>query len=715
MGASIFQAGIYTQDSRSIRIDTPLGKDALLLRHFSGQEGYSQLFHYEVDLLSPKGDIKPEDIVGEYVNVTVEATTESPRLFSGYINYFEYTGLEKRGLYGYKATLVPWLWFLSKRTNCRVFQNQTVPQILTAVFDELGFTDYNFSGLSSKHPPLEYCVQYRESDLDFVLRLLEQEGIYFHFEQADDKHTLMLSDDKSSYAPLAPNTILHSSGTREGRHILQWRHSFQYYSGKWSLNDFNFEKFGQSLESGLPSVRSFKNNQNYERYDYPGSYESIERGRELTKLRMEQEESGFAKAGGKSNVTTFGIGRKFTLLSDECAADSKKKFVITGLYHQASESSYLDNGEDENKDDDLYFNQFECIPEDVNFRAPLHTPKPRIDGVQTAIVCGKLGDEIYTDEYGRIKIQFHWDRYGEKDENSSCWVRVATTSAGKKWGSVSLPRVGQEVVVTFLEGDPDRPLVIGSVYNISNMPPFSLPGDKTKSGYKSRSSKSGQASNYNEIVFDDKKGEESLSIHAEKDFNMNVKNNLGASTKGNASTSVVGNSSDSVDGNSSLTVGGDHSVSVTGKQNITVSGTQTQAVTGKQTLNVSADQEESISGNITQSATNHTVSLSADHTLNATNQKISLGSAQEVSASSQKFTISGLQNVQADAQTVNVTGKTSTTATDIALSAGSKISLAVGGTSIQIDGGGVTITLGASSVKVDATGVSVSGPMIKLN
>lgn len=712
MGTIVFSgSNQYTQDSRPIRIDTSLGKDVLLLRHFKGQEGYSQLFQYEVDVLSYRGDIKAEEVVGEHICITVGATTDTPRMFSGYINYFEYTGLESRGLYGYKAVLVPWLWFLSKSTDCRVFQRMTVPQILESVFSDLGFANFKLSGLNNRYPELEYCVQYRESDLNFVLRLMEQEGIYFYFEQNENKHTLLLADDKSSSFILEPAVLEHSSGSRKEETIQQWKRSFQYFSGKWCLSDYNFEKFDKLLQAECSALVSLKGNSQLERYDYPGTFIEQDRGSSLTKLRMELEESGFTKASGKSNVTSVFIGRKFTLHSDECSADTHKNFVITRLYHQATEGSYLEQSEE----GDAYFNEFECIPDNVNFRPPLITSKPKIDGVQTAVVCGKTGDEIYTDQYGRIKVQFHWDRYGKKNEESSCWVRVATQWAGKKWGAVGIPRVGQEVVVTFLEGDPDRPMVIGSVYNRGHMPPYTLPGEKTKSGIKSRSSKGGQSSNYNEIAFDDKVGAELISIHAEKDLNTNVKNNVSTDTKGNSTTKVAGNSSDSVEGNKSLSVSKDHSVSVSGNQNVSVTGKQTISVTGNQTVNVSADQEESVSGNIKLSTTNQTLDISSDQTINATNQKITLGAAQEVTASSQKFTIGGSQNVQAEDQDVTITGKTMTTATEIILSAANKISLTVGKTSIQIDSNGVTISTGSSSVKVDVADVSVSGPMIKLN
>lgn len=705
MATQLFRGDQFTQANRYIRIDTGLGPDTLLLKSIEGSEALSSLFQFDVEMLSLQGDIKAEDIVGDHVSVAIDACSANPRIFNGLVSRFEFTGLERRGIYGYRARFVPWLWFLKNRSNCRVFQNKTVQEILETLFSEFGFSDYRFA-LSEQYPRLEYCVQYRETDFDFISRLLEQEGIFYYFEHQTDKHVLHLVDSVSSYTSLDPKKVEHSSGSREGEYISTWRHRYGYFPGKWQQTDFNYEKFHHSLFTEVSSVIKLKNNKNFSIYEYPGQYQDNERGAALAKLRMEQQESCFDIISARSNLCSLAAGKKFTLKSDESPADNKKGFVVTRVDHKASESSYLDDDEDA----DLYSNRFECIPEQVTFRPQPVTAKPRIDGVQTALVVGKSGDEIYTDEYGRIKLQFHWDLYGNRDEDSSCWVRVATQWSGKKWGTIGIPRVGQEVVVTFLNGDPDYPLVIGSVYNSAHMPPYDLPGDSTISGVKSRSTKGGDGSTYNEISMDDRKGSEAITIHAQKDFNIDVGNNVGANaagnassnTDGNASTSVGGDNSVSVTGNDSLSVNGNYSGTVDGNKSFTVSGNQESTVSGNDSTSVSGDQDASVGGDRSASVGgNQTASVSGNEEASISgNQTVNVGATQDVSAATHNL---------------NVTGASSTSATEINLSGKSKIALSVGGTSITVDASGVTISMGASSVKVDPSGVSVTGPIVKLN
>lgn len=706
----------FTQADRSLRVDTPLGEDVLLLYKFEAWEAFSQPYSCSIDMLSRRDDIQASEILSEPVTVTIDATSSAPRFFNGHVVGFEFTGFQERGLCGYRAEIVPWLWFLGKSSNCRVFQNQSVTEILESLFTGLGFSDYTLSRLSGNYPKLDYCVQYRETDLNFVSRLLEQEGIFYYFLHERGKHTLVLADNSSDYLFLDNKTIEHRPGSWQGDFISQWRHRFRFFSGRWSQTDFDFEKFDHSLITKSSTVVTAANSGNYEQYDYPGYYKDTDRGRVLTNLKMELEENSHDIVTGTSSVQTLALGKKFVFHSDECPPDHKKKFVVTRLRHRIFDNSYVgsEQGADE-KDaaSEGYQNEFECIPDTVTFRPPLKTPKPKIEGVQTAVVVGKAGDEIYTDKYGRIKLQFHWDRYGSKNETSSCWVRVATQWAGKKWGTVAIPRVGQEVVVTFVDGDPDQPLVIGSVYNSAHKPPFTLPGAKTQSGIKSNSSKGG--GNYNEISFDDKAGAETITIHAAKDFNFNVGNNLGGSTTGNASTSVDGNSSDSVGGDQSLSVSGNQTLSVTGTQTVSVTGDRTANFSSNETLTVGGNQDQTISGDQSVTVTNQTHNISAKHTVNAADQTFSIDSAQEFSASTQTFSISGKQNFQAGSQEFNVDGKASISAAEIELSATSKITLSVGGSVVTIDSGKIEITLGASSVTVDPSGVTVMGPAIKLN
>ncbi len=703
----------FTQESRHLRIQTGLSKDLLLLRRFSGVEGFSRLFHFELDLLSHSGSIKPQDIVGDNVSITVEPEEGAPRFFNGFVKSFQYTGLEQRGLYAYKAEVVPWFWFLSKRTDCRVFQNQTVQEIVEFLFNELGFPDYVFA-LVEKHPKLEYCVQYNESDFDFISRLLEQEGIYYFFEHQPDKNILHLSDASSHYSDLSPAQIEHSSGAREAHYIRLWQHLYEYCSGAYAQSDFDFEKFNQSLLTETATTIKLKNNASFPRFEFPGGYRESEHGRSLTKLRMQQEELNFERVSAASNVHTLEVGKKFGFKSDENTVDHGKSYVITEIRHAAYDPSYLES----ESDDPPYTNQFVCLPAATTFRPPFITPKPRIDGVQTALVVGKSGDEIYTDKYGRIKLQFHWDRYGPKDETSSCWVRVATQWAGSKWGTIGIPRVGQEVVVTFVNGDPDQPLVIGSVYNNVHMPPFSLPDNKTMMGMKSRSSKGGDGGTYNELVIDDKKGAEEFRINAQKNFNMKVGKDAGCSTVGNSTSKVDGNSSSTVAGDTSHSTGGNDTFSVTGNRTATVSGNQNSTISGNSEGAIGGNSDDTIGGKSTLTVgSDNSISIGSKQEVSiGSNQTVSVGANQEFTVgANQSIQVGGKQEISALSQDISISTNANLSALQISQSGQTQISLSVAGSSITITPAGITLTMGASSVKIDPTGVTVAGPIVKLN
>lgn len=713
---SFFTADVkYTQDNRSMRVETALGKDMFLLRRLQATESFSQLFTIHIDLLSHEGNIRAEDIIGTHVALFIGTDGLQPRPLNGFVKSFVYTGLEKRGLYGYKAELVPWLWFLDKRTNCRVFQNQTVQKIVESLFTELGFHDFNFA-LIENHLPLEYCVQYQESDFNFISRLLEQEGLFYFFEHKDDKHILNITDNTSAFVFLDEKTIEHSSGSRNKPYLNAWRHHFQYCSGAFAQTDYNFENANLSLLTEVPTSIKLANNSALERFEFPGNYNESQRGQNLTKIRMQQEESEYQAVRAGGNIPQLEIGKKFKLLSDEALVDDKKTFVIAEIIHEAFEGSYLDeNAEDEPPSS--YKNFLVCLPEEVTYRPPLKTSKPRIDGVQTAVVVGKPGDEIYTDKYGRIKLQFHWDRYGEKNETSSCWVRVATLWAGNKWGTLNIPRVGQEVVVTFLNGDPDQPLVIGSVYNSNHMPPVTLPAGKNYAGMKSKTVK-GDVGGSNEFSLDDTGDSQQVKLHAKKDYNTTVGNDLNSSTTGNATYNVDGNNSSTVKGNATLSVQGNESASVQGNQDSSVQGNRSFTTAGNKTETTSGNAESTIGANESRNvSSNQDVTIGSNQSVTVgSNQTNTIGANQQTNVSgNQTIAVTGNQDISALAQNVSISTSATTSALSIAMNGQSQIALSVGGTSITIDPAGITLSMGASSVKIDATGVSVLGPLVKLN
>ncbi|HED35101.1 MAG TPA: type VI secretion system tip protein VgrG [Gammaproteobacteria bacterium] len=511
----------FTQVSRHISIDTPLGSDVLLLESFKGDESISGLFHFELALLSERHDIKAQELIGQQVTLSLKENEASRRYFHGYVVEFNQQLQADLRLRRYSAVVVPWLWFLQRRSDCRIFQHKNVPEIIEAVFRNLGFNDFELR-INATYLTRIYCVQYGETDFAFVSRLMEEEGIYYFFEHQSEKHTLILADSVISYKPCPEAEIEVQSGFLKQDHISRWDHRCSYRSGQWAQNDYNFETPRASLNTQVSTLLdSVFAEKKYQQYDYPGRYDSTLAGDELTLLRMQMEEVSHETIECDSTCRTLKTSGTFKVKKHADKTEVGRSYAITTIWHEASDASYLHD----NKSDHTYYrNTFTCIPAETIFRPPVTHPKRTIHSTQTAVVVGPKGEEIYTDEYGRVKVQFHWDRVGENNEMSSCWIRVAQSSAGNKWGAVYVPRIGQEVLITFLDGDPDRPLITGSVYNAYQMPPYNLPANKTQSGVRTRSSKGASAANFNEMRFEDRKGDEHIFVHAEKDHDIQVKN-----------------------------------------------------------------------------------------------------------------------------------------------------------------------------------------------
>jgi type VI secretion system secreted protein VgrG len=513
-------AAARTQTHRHLLCTTPLGKDVLLLTGFEGEEEMSKPYSYSLEFLSAKHDIGGKDLVGKPITWQVQPIGGTPRVYHGIVRNFaagEVGHVLK--MRAYHADVVPWIWFLTQTNDCRIFQNKTAPDIIKQIFDEGGFRDYT-PKLQGSYPTLEYCVQYRESDFDFISRLMEEYGIFFYFDHTSDKHMLILGDAKSAFKDCAETQIEFSRASKAMRLVTEWRHEYNFQPGKWAQTDYNFETPSASLVTDAASLVKIGGNDKFEVFDFPGRYGKAGDGKALTKVRMEEMEAAFDTVQGEGTYPAFTPGAKFKMVRHECESE-KKGYVITSIRHSALDESYSGDAEAEQ----MYTNTFTCIPDTVNYRAPRKTPRPVVRGPQTAVVVGPKGEEIYTDKYGRVKVQFFWDRLGKKDENSSCWVRVSQNWAGKNWGIAFHPRIGQEVIVDFLEGDPDRPIITGRVYNAEQMPPYALPANQTQSTIKSRSSKGGGTDDFNELRFEDKKGSEEVYFHAQKDYNQVVENN----------------------------------------------------------------------------------------------------------------------------------------------------------------------------------------------
>lgn len=502
----------YTQENRLISIsDLGLGTGSLLITNFSGTEYISQLFSFEVTLLSSNLDIKPEQVVGKDVTVTIQ--DGHSRCFHSYINSFVFGEIVADDLREYKLTLVPWLWFLSQTNDHRIFQNKNTQEIVSQILKDLGFNDFEFRAEGGT--PREYCIQHNESDLNFITRLLAEDGISYFFQHDKGKHQLVFIDPQYTHEPCPESDLEYSHGSNPNAQISRWEHGHHFRKGTWALNDFDFKTPDKDLKSHISTLSKFQNNASYEHYEYPGLYGS-NLGRTLVKMQMEAEEAQRDCVTAESDYTSLYAGGRFKLAKHTTESE-KGGYILISVTHVAIDKTYLHNDEEAELG---YSNSFTCVPDDVPIRPEIKS-RPVMRGPQTAIVVGPVGEEIYVDEYGRIKVQFIWDREGEKNEHSSCFLRVAQTWAGNKWGASFIPRIGHEVVVDFYDGDPDRPFVSGSVYNGKNRPPYSM---KTLSGIKSRSTKGGSAQNYNEIRFDDKKGTEQIYVHAEKDQDIVVEN-----------------------------------------------------------------------------------------------------------------------------------------------------------------------------------------------
>lgn len=510
-----------TQQGRLIGIDTPLGADVLLLRSFTGTEGMNRIFHFHLDLLSTNFNLNFDDIMGRNVTVRVRIEDGSERCLNGHIVRFAQLPVEGH-LARYEAVMAPWLWFLTRTADCKIFQEKSVPDILSELFDEYGFPDYELQ-LQGSYEPRTYCVQYRETDANFVMRLMEEEGIFFFFRHEDGRHVMVIGDNPSVHRTLPGQSQLrfeHVVGPgmeRDEDVIFDWCYQHEYRTGKYALKDYNFETPSTDLLTQVESTIDQGGNKSYEVYDHPGDYLNRSRGDTLVRTRIEEEETPHEVVNGAGNCRVLAVGYKFDLIEHD-RQDQNREYLVTSVTHSAHSGAFIAGTQGEGA---TYANSFTCIPSRVHYRPLRVTPKPVVEGCQTAVVTGPAGEEIYTDKYGRIKVQFHWDRLGSHNERSSCWMRVAQLWAGKQWGAMYIPRIGHEVVVDFLEGDPDRPLITGSLYHAENMPHYDLPGFQTLAYIKSNSSKGRRG--FNEIRFEDKTGSEQVFLHSEKRMDIRAK------------------------------------------------------------------------------------------------------------------------------------------------------------------------------------------------
>ncbi|MFZ4409507.1 MAG: type VI secretion system Vgr family protein [Paracraurococcus sp.] len=559
----------------SLSVVTAAGPDAFALESVEGEEHLSAPFRFTLRM-SALQEVDPTAIIGKPAHIVLQGAEGRARHLHGLVTRLAGAGTS------WTAELRPWLWRLSLSADSRIFQGRTVPQILDAIFDDLKQVDHR-AQLTAIYQPLDYCVQYQETAFAFVSRLMEAAGIAYHFEHTAEAHTLVLTDDPSAFKPCTGDGTLpfHPGDVADWRlddRITAATLEHALVADGYVANDFNFTTPANSLKATGGSGT-------WQLYEYPAGYDKLDAGNAVAKRRQELIEAEAVILSGQSPVRDLRPGATFTLKGHPTAA-LNVTWAVRSVRHSAGRREYG--------------NDFTAMPATAPFRPARTTPVPRIAGAQTAIVVGASGKETWTDKYGRVKVQFHWDRYGKKDETSSCWVRVAQGWSGVNWGAFALPRVGQEVVVTFLEGDPDRPLITGCVYNGDNPVPYTLPDNQTRTTFKTNSSPGGGG--FNEIRFEDAKDKEELYLHAQKDLKAEVLNDRTQDIGHDDVLTVKNDRKVTVtEGAESLTVSqGDRTVTVaTGKETHSVKGTRSLTVTGAETRKNEADFTHTVSGNLT--------------------------------------------------------------------------------------------------------------------
>ena len=689
-----------SQSNSPLAINTPLGDDVVIITNATITEQLGRLFSMEVELSSDDPALDFSTMVGGNATIRLELDGGT-RYWNGYVSRFVQTEADGSAGGRYRATLVPWLWFLTRTADCRIFQAMTVPDIIKQVFKDQGFTDIKDS-LTGTYTAWENCVQYRETDFNFVSRLMEHEGIYYFFTHENGKHTLVLADDVSAHATYPSYDTINfrtgRGGAASAESITGWTLEQEVQPGAYSLNDFNFETPKTSLLAksliSTPSAQS-----SFEVYDYPGEFSTQSDGTDYSQIRIEELHTQYEVVHGVTNARGVAAGFTFTLANSPRKDQNRSYLVTSASYHL---TGYKYGSGNAGNEGELYSCSFTAIDSTKPFRSARVTPKPLIQGPQTAMVVGPSGEEIHTDKYGRIVVQFHWDRYGKADENSSCWVRVSQAAwAGKKYGAMYIPRVGHEVIVEFLEGDPDLPIVTGRVYNADATPPYDLPAEKTKTTLKSASSKG--ADGFNELRFEDKAGSEQIFVHAEKDYHLRVKNDRLETILNDRHLHVTNNKFEKVDANRHEDIaishfekiGTDHNIDIGGKQALHVKGSQSCGIDGDVIYEIGGDTSEKFSGKMYTSVTGDLVIESAASiTIKVGSSSIAID-ATGIALKADAITITGNNTLDEKSKAITVTGDTSVKVAGAQVKVAADAAVEVtGGASGKFDGGGMTTIKG---------------------
>ncbi|MCA0023968.1 MULTISPECIES: type VI secretion system tip protein TssI/VgrG [unclassified Mesorhizobium] len=589
-------------NERATVVRTPVGSDLLTFTHLVGRDEISRCFAYTVGFVSTDSDIDPLKMLGG--PVSIEGESDPKRWLSGIVSEFRLTRMEDRLAY-YEAVMRPWLWFLGNTTDCYIFQNKSVVDIVKDVFKKYGISEFDLR-LQGSYPAREYCVQYDETDLDFVQRLLEHEGIFYFFEHDDGKHTLVLADAMSKLKP-APGyeKVLYNfegqGSRRDVEYITEWIPGSSVRPGAYAHTDYDFKKPGADLmaKSAQPFSHKLSAGENYRQ---PGAHLEVSRGDSLASIRREEIQALHQRIAAAGTVRGLYSGCTFKL-DGFPREDQNQEYLVVSAEYRLFDPGYRAQADVESESFKVVLG---VAPTALPYRPPRTTPRPIMRGPQTATVVGPSGEEIFTDKYARVKVQFHWDRVGKKDQNSSCFVRVSQSWAGSGWGFIQIPRIGQEVIVDFIEGDPDLPIITGRVYNASQMPPYGLPGNATQSGWKSDSSKGG--SGYNELMFEDKAGSELVNFQAQKDHNLLIKHDRTKLVQHDQSDridhdakhSVGHNLDEDVGNNKTVKIGVDQTTNIGSNDTETVGANRSLTVMANETIHVVSNSTENIDANHSQ-------------------------------------------------------------------------------------------------------------------
>lgn len=684
---------------------------------FQAQERISEPFAVHVALASTS-QIQYNDVIQKEALLTLSGD-EADRYFHGIVRKFEHTG--KNGQkHLYQADIVPFLMLLSLEQDCRIFQDKKVQDIVTKIYQESGIPDdrYEFR-LKNKDRMRKFCVQYRETDMDFVCRLLQEEGIFYFFEHSKDKHVMVFADDTVNYIPIEGNqevSFKPASGLNpEKQSISCVDFSRRLRPGTYTHTNYNFKKPSVDLET-KEKAKDAKQ-QKFEIYDYPGQYGKEEQGKRLAKIHLEAGKALEEQASGNSTCPRLVAGFTFKLEGHDFKAFNRE-YLLVGVSHSGQQPQALEEQAGSSAGAN-YSNTFLAIPSTVTYR-PLKTiEKPYVRGLQTATVVGRKGEEIHTDEWGRVAVQFHWDRLGKNDENSSCWIRVGQMWGGVGWGAQFIPRVGDEVLVDFMEGDPDWPIIVGSVYNEANQPLYDLKNNKTQSGIKTRSYPDGPG--FNELRFEDKKGEEHVYLQGEKDWNILIKNDKGQSVGHDETLSVANNRTQTIGANQRETIGANQEIQVGANHTETIGANMSLSVGGAKTETVGSSTSLSVGGTKSE-----TVTINSAETIGAA-KELTIGGLYQVSVGGiMNETVGGAKAEEVGLAKAVVVGANMTTKVmgKLTYDVGDQIEIQSGSSSlvmksdgkIEISGKNVVMKTAAGRIEIDEGGIiTIKGTMVKIN